>query len=215
MNMNRHIQRAIGAVAIVLAFAGVAIAQADNFKPTDISNAGVRLAADFAVKERGAKRKQDIALEQILAAEDREPMLGARDFRLCLAVQVNGKGTKVQATVSMDQYSNLTLLDWRNSTCGASAGSDGFKAISTDDVGARFAADFAVKERSSETRKQIALDRILKAEDREPKLGERIFRLCMATKTNGKAASVQAVISMDQYSNLKIESWKEKACGSK
>ncbi|MBK9163481.1 MAG: hypothetical protein IPM21_06115 [Acidobacteria bacterium] len=142
-------------------------------------------------------------------------MLGARDFRLCLAVKTNGKPSKVQATVSMDQYSNLTLLVWRNSTCRASAGSDGFKAISTDDVGARFAADFAVKERSSETSKQIALDRILKAEDREPKLGERIFRLCMATRTNGKTANVQAVISMDQYSNLKIESWKEKACGSK
>ncbi|MBK9163482.1 MAG: hypothetical protein IPM21_06120 [Acidobacteria bacterium] len=55
--MNKHLHGAIGAVAIVLAFAGAAIAQADNFKPTDISNAGVRLAADFAVKERAEKKK--------------------------------------------------------------------------------------------------------------------------------------------------------------
>lgn len=213
--MNLCTYTAIRAVLVAFAAVGMAAAQADNFKPTDISNAGVRLAADFAVKERGEKKKQDIKLEQILGAEDHEPKLGARDFRLCLAVEVNGKGTKVQATVSMDQYSNLTLLKWKNSTCGASSGGDGFKTISTEDVGARFAADFAAKEQSSKTNRQIALDRIVKAEDREPKLGERIFRLCMATKTNGQTASVQAVISMDQYSNLTIESWKEIACGGK
>ncbi len=215
MKMTRCTYIAIRAVLVAFASAGMAAAQADNFKPTDISNAGVRLAADFSVKERGEKKKQDIKLEQILGAEDHEPKLGARDFRLCLAVTTERKPSTVQATVSMDQYSNLKLLKWKNSTCGESAGSDGFKTISTEDVGARFAADYAVKEQSSETNKQIALDRIVKAEDREPKLGERIFRLCMATKTDGQTASVQAVISMDQYSNLTIESWKEVACGGK
>ena len=215
MKMKRCTYIAIRAVLVAFASAGMAAAQADNFKPTDISNAGVRLAADFAVKERGEKKKQDIKLEQILGAEDHEPKLGARDFRLCLAVTTERKPSTVQATVSMDQYSNLKLLKWKNSTCGANSGGDGFKAISTEDVGARFAADYAVKEQSSKTNKQIALDRIVKAEDREPKLGERIFRLCMATKTNGKTASVQAVISMDQYSNLTIKSWNEVACGGK
>lgn len=203
------------AAAIVLAYTGAAAAQANNFRPTEISNAGVGLAADFAVKERTAKKKLRIALDQILAAEDKEPFLGARDFRLCLAITTNGKPSKVQAIVSMDQYSNLKLLNWKNSNCGERAADDAFKPISSEDVGAGFAADFAVKTRSRDTNSEITLDRLIKAEDREPKIGERVFRLCMATKTNGKAANVQAVISMDQYSNLKIESWRKMACGGK
>ncbi|QQS32057.1 MAG: hypothetical protein IPM50_10270 [Acidobacteriota bacterium] len=215
MKINRCVNRAVRAAAIVLALAVGAAAQTDNFKPTDISDAGVGLAADFAVKEQAAKKQQRIALEQILAAEDHEPMLGARDFRLCLAVKTNGKPSNVQAMVSMDQYSNLKLLNWKNSNCGGKAAGDAFRVISSEDVGARFAADFAVKTRSTDKNNEIALERIVKAEDREPKLGERIFRLCMATKANGKAASVRAVVSMDQYSNLKIESWREMACVGK
>ncbi|HRI08617.1 MAG TPA: hypothetical protein PKW35_12425, partial [Nannocystaceae bacterium] len=58
-------------------------------------DAGVGLAADFAVKEQASRAKTAISLNTVVKASDKEPKLGARDFMLCLDTNVSGKQTYV------------------------------------------------------------------------------------------------------------------------
>lgn len=191
-------------------------------KPNE--DAGVGLAADFAVKEQASRAKTTISLNTVVKASDKEPMLGARDFMLCLDANVTDKQTFVQAIVSMDQYSNFKLMGWSRSTCGKDAGGSGgvtpgftprnqFKVVPNGDGGAGLAADFAVKVRAEKTKAVITPATIIKAEDQEPALGARNFRLCLKTTVNGKATTAQTLVTVDQYSNHKLVSWTEMKCG--
>lgn len=195
------------------------------YKTVDKPNedAGVGLAADFAVKEQASRAKTTITLNTVVKASDKEPKLGARDFMLCLDTNVTGKQTYVQAIVTMDQYSNLKLMGWAKSTCAKGISSDGaggfkpdmkYKHVENGDGGAGLAADFAVTAQAKKTKAVITPATIIKAEDQEPALGARNFRLCLKTTVNGKATTAQTLVTVGQYSNYKLVSWTEMKCGN-
>jgi hypothetical protein len=198
---------AMSALVFVLSVAGMGQMKG-AYKQISTTDAGAGLAADFAVKTRSDATKTKIMLLEIAKAEDQEPKMMHRSFRLCLKVDTSGKWSSVQTVVSMDAYSNLKLVSWADSKCG-----DGFRPIENGDAGAGLAADFAVKEQSKRTKAVITPATIVKAEDQEPKLGARNFRLCLTTTVNGKPSSPQVVVTMDQYSNLKLISWIDGKCG--
>ena len=207
-------------VALVLA----TTVSAQGWKPTEI-DAGVDLAADFAVKEQADRAKSKITLNQVVKASDKMPKLGARDFMLCLDTNVKNVQTFVQAIVTMDQYSNLKLMGWSKSTCGKGSSAvantpsiDGFtpntkyKHVDIQDAGADLAAQNAVIQRSKKTKTEVTYNEILKAEDMERSLGTRDFRLCLSVATNGKQGEAQVIIGVDQYSNYKMTSWIDGKC---
>lgn len=214
-------------VAVLFAMVSIATGQAGGYQPTDKENAGVGLAADFAVKEQSTTSKTTITLGTILMAEDGDAKLGARNLRLCLSVTAAGKPLVAQAIVKVDQYSNHKLTLWAKSTCGEAAavgttspmggfkGDGDYKPVAdfNNDAGVGLAADFAVKEREANTKRKIAPATVVQAEDLEPKLGARNFRLCLTRNVKGKPFSSQALVTMDQYSNLKLLSWTDMRCG--
>src|SRR5512138_3374034 len=81
-----------------------------------------------------------------------------------------------------------------------------YDAVKPDDPGAALAADFAVKERSAKEKKEVKLGAIVKAERHDTKLDAGTFRLCLKVTTNGAESVVQAMVSVDQYSNHKLVS---------
>lgn len=201
----------------MVAFAAVTTVSAQGWKDTEV-DPGVRMAADFAVREQAKRAKTTVTLNTILKASDKEPMLGARDFMLCLDVSVGNATSYAQAIVSMDQYSNMKLLGWSKSTCGAVAAVPGFtpntkyKHVDIQDAGADLAAQNAVRLQAKKTKSAITFNEMLKVEDMERSLGTRDFRLCMSVATNGKQGQAQALVSMDQYSNYKLTGWTDGKC---
>ncbi len=217
------IQFSICTVLFALLLAVAASAQKAGYKDVPITDAGVGLATDFAVKEQAKRAMVEIKLGKILRAEDYEPKLGERNFRLCLDVTTAGSPLVAQAVVTMDQYSNLRLMGWSKSTCGKSAPSptagmgaaamaSDFRPAKTNDPGVMLAADMGVANQAKKTKSKITLNRLVNAEDREPTLGTRDVRLCLDVTTDGKASGVLALISMDQYSNYKLMSWTTSDC---
>ena len=217
-------------VAVLFAMVSIAPAQAGGYQPTDKENAGVGLAADFAVKEQSTTSKTTITLGTVLMAEDGDAKLGARNLRLCLNVTAAGKPLMAQAIVHVDKYRNHKLMLWAKSTCGKATASgtgtsvttgmgNGFKpdtaykAVEIDDLGADLAAQNAVIQQSEKTKGKITFGEMIKVEDKEPKLGARDFRLCMSVVNNGKPGRAQALVSMDQYMNYKLVSWADTKCG--
>ncbi len=205
----------------LLTMAGSAAAQ--QWKDTEL-DAGVHLAADFAVKEQATRAKTTVTLNRIVKAQDRQPKLGARDFMLCLDATVNNAKIFAQAVVTMDQYSNLRLMGWSKSTCGkdAAGGSAAavpgftpntkYKHVDINDAGADLAAQNAAIQQSKKTKSTVEYKEILKAEDMERSLGTRDFRLCLAVEANGKQGEAQVLIGVDQYSNYKMTSWIDGKC---
>ncbi|MFM9903156.1 MAG: hypothetical protein ACKVQJ_01130 [Pyrinomonadaceae bacterium] len=203
------------------------------YKAVDKPNedAGVGLAADFAVKEQSAKSKKDIKLAEILKAADGSAKLGARNLQLCLNVTTGTKSSTVQAIVTMDQYSNLKLHGWATSTCGKSDSGSGkgsgtgtrtgsgfkpdsdYKAGAINDVGADLAAQNAIIQQEAKTKAQITFGEMIKVEYKETKLDAADFRLCMSVVNNGKPGRAQALVSKDQYQNFKLTSWTDGKCG--
>ena len=183
----------------------------DHYKPVDKTDAGVGLAADFAVKEQSAKTKTKITLGEIVNAEDQEPKLGARNFRLCLKVTAYDKPSSAQAVVTMDQYSNFKLVSWADSKCGETVG-DGFTQVANTDAGIGLAADFAVKKHSEDTNIKHTLAGILKGENKGK--FEMTYRVCMRITEKDESFVIQAVVTMDQYSNMKLVSWEHSTCGN-
>lgn len=200
-------------------------AQPGGYQPTDKDNAGVGLAADFAVKEQSTRSKTTITLASVVKAEDGDAKLGARNLRLCLSVTAAGKPLVAQAVVHVDQYSNYKLMRWAKSTCGKSATGSGastvvefkpdkdYKPLDSETYGLDLAAEFAVTEQAKRTKAKITPATVVKAESMEPKLGMVNFRLCLKTTVNGKATSAQAVVSKNLYSNHRLLSWTEMKCG--
>lgn len=180
------------------------------YKPVKTNDAGADLAAQYAVSQQAAKTKAKITFGEMIKVEDKEPKLGARDFRLCMSVVNNGKPGRAQALVSMDQYSNFKLTSWTDTNCGESK--DGFTTVSNSDAGIGLAADFAVKKHSADTKQPHKLISILKGENKG--MFSMTYRVCMKVAEEGETQIVQAVVSMDQYSNMKLVSWEHSKCGS-
>jgi hypothetical protein len=201
-----------------IVFAVAANASAQGWKATEI-DAGVDLAADFAVKEQASRAKTTITLNRVLKASDKQPKLGARDFMLCLDTNVKNVQTFVQAIVTVDQYSNHKLMGWSKSTCGkdvsggGAAVGDAYTTLEKGHAGAGLAADFAVGERAKQLKSTGKLVRIVKAEMAEGKLlGTGTFRLCLVTTGLSVGPGSQALVSMDKYNNLKLVSWNDSDC---
>lgn len=198
-------------------------AAAQQWRSTEI-DAGVDLAADFAVKEQATRAKTTVTLNRVLKASDKEPKLGARDFMLCLDTNVANAQTFVQAIVTMDQYSNFKLMGWSKSTCGKDVSgptaipgftpNTKYKHVDIQDAGADLAAQNAVILQSKKTKTTVTYNEILKAEDMERSLGTRDFRLCLSVATNGKQGQAQALIGVDQYSNYKLTGWTDGKCNT-
>ena len=186
-------------------------AAADAFKPIENGDGGAGLAADFAVKEQSKRTKTKITPATIVKAEDQEPNIGYRNFRLCLKTTVNGKPASAQAVVSMDQYSNFKLVSWTDAKCGEPAG-DGFTQVDKTDAGIGLAADFAVKKHSEEKKIKHTLTSILKGEEKGT--FAMTYRVCMKVAEDGKTQVIQAVVTMDLYSNMKLVSWEHSNCGN-
>ncbi len=212
----------MSAYAVTFVFTLTALAQSGGYRPVaDTNDAGVDMAAKFAVSEQSTRSKTTVTLNSVVKASDKEPILGARDFMLCLDTSIQAKQTYVQAIVTMDQYSNLKLMGWSKSTCGngSAASVPGFKpdtaykAVDLDDPGADFAAQNAIRLQSAKTKSKITFGEMVKVEDKEPTLGTRDFRLCMSVINNGKPGRALALVSMDQYSNYKLTDWKDGRCG--
>jgi hypothetical protein len=209
--------------SVIIAVAASVSAQ--GWRATEI-DAGVQMAADFAVGEQAKRAKTTVTLNKIVKASDKEPKLGARDFMLCLDTNVTNVQTYVQAIVTMDQYSNLRLMGWSKSTCGKdSAGGSAaavpgftpntkYKHVDLNDAGADLAAQNAVLLQSKKTKTTVKYNEILKAEDMERSLGTRDFRLCLSVATNGKQGEAQALIGVDQYSNYKLTGWIDGKCST-
>lgn len=209
----------------IFAFTMVSSAVAQQWKDTSI-DAGVQMAADFAVGEQAKRAKTTITLNKIVKASDKEPKLGARDFMLCLDANVANAQTYVQAIVTMDQYSNLRLMGWSKSTCGNNSGGGSaaavpgftpntkYKHVDIQDAGADLAAQNAVRLQSKKTKTTVEYNEILKAEDMERSLGTRDFRLCLSVATNGKQGQAQVLIGVDQYSNYKLTGWTDGKCNT-
>ncbi|MBP6002334.1 MAG: hypothetical protein KA746_02760 [Pyrinomonadaceae bacterium] len=211
--------------AVTFTLISAVSAQPGGYQPADVDNAGVGLAADFAVKEQSTRSKTTITLTSVVKAEDGDAKLGARNLRLCLSVTAAGNPLVAQAVVHVDQYSNHKLMLWAKSTCGKSESGGGmgsgggfkpdtdYKHVDNGDGGAGLAADFAVNAQAKKTKATITPATIIKAEDLEPALGARNFRLCLKTTVNGKATTAQTLVTVDQYSNHKLVSWTEMKCG--
>ena len=194
------------------------IGATDSYKPISTTDASAGLAADFAVKTEAAKTKKAMTLSEIVKAEDKEMDLGTkRNFRLCLKISDGGSSSFAKAIIAMDAYSNLKLLSWTASTCGAPAATtpadgEAFKQVDKADAGLEMAADFAVKKHSKDTKVEHTLAAILKGEEKGMFSVTR--RICMKVGEDGKTQVVQAVVSMDQYSNMKLLSWEHSTCGN-
>ncbi len=106
----------------------------------------------------------------------------------------------------------LTVIFASANTVSAQPGA--YKAVANDDVGVVMAADFAVKTQAANAKTTVTLNRIVKASDQEPKLGARNFMLCLDASVTGTKMFAQAIVTMDQYSNLKLTSWSKSTCGN-
>ncbi|MBK7391860.1 MAG: hypothetical protein IPI64_01000 [Chloracidobacterium sp.] len=205
----------LSAMAVMFAFVSAVSAQPDGFKPdtrykaVEINDPGADLAAQNAVRLQTAKTKAKITFGEMIKVEDKERSLGTRDFRLCMSVNYNGKPKRAQALVLMDQYSNFKLVSWVNTNCGMS--SDGFTTVANTDAGIGLAADFAVQQHSKDTKVPHKLASIIKAENKG--MFAMTYRVCMNVSEEGETQVIQAVVTMDQYSNMKLVSWKHSTCG--
>lgn len=189
---------------------GVCSETGDVYKMVENGDGGAGLAADFAVKAQAKKAKTVITPATIVKAEDQEPALGYRNFRLCLKTTVNSRPVTVQTLVNVDQYSNHKLVSWAESKCGEPDGSE-FKPVEAGfTAGADLAADFALKEHTSSTGIVHKLVEILKREERG--MFAVTYRICMNVREDGRTQTIQAIVSRDQYSNHKLVSWAHSTC---
>lgn len=180
-----------------------------HYKPVDNGDGGAGLAADFAVNEQAKKTKTVITPATIVKAEDIEPKLGARNFRLCLKTTVNGNATTAQTLVTVDQYSNHKLVSWTEMKCGEAG--DEFKLVEKEfTAGVDLAADWAVGKHSKDTKVEHKLIEILKREEKG--MFSMTYRICMKVGEGSETQTIQAVVSVDQYSNHKLVSWEHSKC---
>lgn len=193
-----------------------------GYKNIDPAGEGAVAAADFAIKTQSESAEIEYVLGGIVKAESQ--VVAGTNYRLCMDVSANGgDGYYVQVVVSQDLKQTYRLGSWTAVDCGPPPAPDAentraksskkpttrgrFKPIAKTDIGAGLAADFAVKEHGKKSKTEYKLVEIVKAEDREPALMKRDFRLCLKVKSDSKTSFVQAIISVDQYSNHKLVGW--------
>ncbi len=201
--------------ALVLLLVPTAWAQAPtgrNFQVIDVKDPGAGLAADFAIKERAAKAKQGLKLVAVAKAES-EGGKGSKImytlFRLCINYDAAGKPSSGQAIVSVDAYSNHKLVTWKAVKCGEPEGD--YQPVPNDNAGVGLAANFAVDKHSADMKVKHTIDSILKAEVRG--MFAPTYRICMKVGEQGNTQMIRTVVSMDQYSNMKLVSWEHSDCG--
>ncbi len=184
----------------------------DSYKPVEKTHAGAGLAADVAVKEQSKRTKTPLKLVSMVKAEVLEragEKLGSANFRLCLITSGKGSSPSSQAIVSMDQYSNFKLISWTDSKCAETDGE--FEQVENTHPGLGLAADFAVKDHSKTTKIDHKLVGILKGEIKG--MFSPTYRVCMRVGEGRETQVVQATVTMDQYSNMKLIKWEHSTCG--
>ena len=213
--MRTKIHKAIllSTFTIVLTFASASFAQlTGGYKTIEKTHAGANLAAQFAVGEQSKKSKRTFRLDEIVKAEIWEgtgKKIGSANFRDCLKVTADGKQSSyVQTVVSMDQYNNFALMSWADSKCGEMA--DGFEQVKNSHAGIGLAADFAVKQHSDDTKIKHTLAGILKGEVKGK--FDMTYRVCMKVSEKKETQVIRAIVTMDQYSNLKLVKWEHASC---
>ena len=93
-----------------------------GFKAAKTTQAGVKEAAEFAVKATGEKEEKEMELVSVLKAETQT--VAGTNYRLCLKVSSEGGEGQdaveifVQTVVYMDLKKNYKLTSWAISDCG-------------------------------------------------------------------------------------------------
>jgi hypothetical protein len=87
-----------------------------DFKTVSNDDAGIGLAADFAVKKHSTETKVKHSLTSILKGENKG--MFAMTYRICMKVAEQNESQIVSAVVAMDKYSNMKLVSWQHSKCG-------------------------------------------------------------------------------------------------
>jgi len=125
--MNRRLNTWSLLVAVSFLFICATAAQAQRpilggYKETDKSSDAVQGAAEFAVAEQGRKDETTIKLVSVQKAESQGVAMST-NYRICMKVEVEGKGDdadatiEVQAEVNMTRDGKYTLRNWANANC--------------------------------------------------------------------------------------------------
>jgi hypothetical protein len=199
-----------------------------GYKEIPKTDANAKKAALFAVSAEAKRSEKEIEFIAVIKAE-RQSVRGT-NYRMCLKVSDSGAEGQdaaevfVKTVVFDDLKGNYKLTSWEASDCGegedgggspsalASAGDKGFKTVSKNDAGIGLAADFAIKKRSSDTKVKHTLAGILKGENKG--MFAMTYRVRMKVAKDDKTQVIRTVVTMDQYSNMKLVSWEHSNCGN-
>ena len=198
-----------------------------GFKDIPKTDAAAKKAALFAVSAEAKRSEKAIEFISVVKAE-RQAVAGS-NYRMCLKVSTEGAEGQddaevfVKVVVNLDLKNNYKLLSWEASDCGEGEEGDGeapsavgavsgggFKTVSKNDAGIGLAADFAVKQHSADTKIKHTLSAILKAEEKG--LFSMTYRVCMKVSEKKETQVIRAIVTMDQYSNLKLVKWEHASC---
>lgn len=74
----------MSAYAVTFVFTLTALAQSGGYRPVaDTNDAGVDMAAKFAVSEQSTRSKTTVTLNSVVKASDKEPILSAQEILCC------------------------------------------------------------------------------------------------------------------------------------
>lgn len=201
-----------------------------GYKEIAKTDAAAKKAALFAVSAEAKRSEKEIEFISIVKAE-RQVVAGS-NYRMCLKVSTEGAEGQddaevfVKVVVYVDPKGVQKLTSWEASDCGededgdgatapsagASPGDGDFKAVAKNDPGIGLAADFAIKKHSKDTKVEHTLTSILKGEEKG--MFAMTYRICMKVAEKNESQIVSAVVTMDQYSNMKLVSWQHSKCGN-
>lgn len=219
--------------AVAFIFAAQANAQTrpllGGYKEIPKTDAAAKKAALFAVSAEAKRSEKEIEFISVVKAE-RQAVAGS-NYRMCLKVSDSGAEGQdaadvfVKVVVNLDLKNNYKLLSWEASDCGegedgdgaapsavASTGDGDYKTVAKTDAGIGMAADFAIRKHSADTKVKHTLAGILKGENKG--MFAMTYRVCMKVAEEGKTQVIRTVVTMDQYSNMKLVSWEHSKCGS-
>ena len=110
-----------GLMLCVFAASGSAQRVLGGYKVIKNTQAGVKEAAEFAVKTRGEKEEKEMELVSVLKAESQS--VAGMNYRLCLKVSSEGGEGQdavdiiVQTVVYVDLKKNYKLTSWAIADC--------------------------------------------------------------------------------------------------
>ena len=200
-----------------------------GYKEIAKTDAAVKKAALFAVSAEAKRTEKEIEFISIVKAE-RQVVAGS-NYRMCLKVSTEGAEGQddtevfVKVVVYVDLKGVQKLTSWEASDCGEDAEGDeaspssvgsapggDFKTVPNKAAGIGLAADFAVKKHSEDTKVEHTLTSILKGEEKG--MFAMTYRICMKVAEKNESHVVSAVVTKDQYSNMKLVSWQHSKCGN-